>query len=195
MLREPNFMRKGMGRGCLGFFCHHAYAHSTEAGRELIPGAFKGVDLAVFSAFSGLGLEVDIHPILHKWASWPYGDEIKNKWGGLPAKELLRGSVSDGNNIGDFIDAYLNEVDRKQQDMMVDRDESDSNFDEDEEGQKEFLSEYFLFSEGARDMLIAKNLGEEMTIVGSEMHGPKFNGNQDEDLDNKASRNTLLMIM
>ncbi|KAL8752952.1 MAG: hypothetical protein Q9199_005391 [Rusavskia elegans] len=173
MLREPNFMRKG---GCLGFFCHHAYAHSTEAGRELIPGAFKGVDLAVFSAFSGLGLEVDTHPILHKWASWPYGDKIKNKWGGLPAKELLRGSVSDGNNIGDFVDAYLNAVDRKQQDMMVDRDESDSDFDEDEEGQKEFLR-------------------EEMTIVGSELHGPKFNANQDEDLDNKASRDNLSIIM
>lgn len=151
--------------------------------------------MAVFSAFSGLGLEVDTHPILHKWKSWPYGDGIKNKWGGLPARELLRGSVSDGNNTGDLVDAYLDAVDRKQQDMMVDRDESDSDFDEDEEGQKEFLSEDFLFSEGARDMLIAKNLGEEMTIVGSELHGPKFNANQDEDLDNKASRDILLIIM
>ncbi|KAL8689089.1 MAG: hypothetical protein Q9218_005158 [Villophora microphyllina] len=63
ILREPEFMSKG---GCIGFFCHHAYAHSTEAGRKLLPGVLKGVDLAVYSASTSLGLAVDVRPVLTK---------------------------------------------------------------------------------------------------------------------------------
>ncbi|KAL9015715.1 MAG: hypothetical protein Q9180_008847, partial [Flavoplaca navasiana] len=104
MLREPGFMRKG---GCLGFFCHHAYAHSTEAGRKQIPGAFKGVDLAVFSAFKRLGMEVGIHPILHADRGW--GDASEHRWGGLPAKRLRQKSDRKGKK-GDIVDRWQDSV-------------------------------------------------------------------------------------
>ncbi|KAL9129394.1 MAG: hypothetical protein Q9175_007307 [Cornicularia normoerica] len=55
MLLQQNFMRQG---GILGFFCHHQYAHSQESGRKSIPGAFNGVDLAIFSVFNAFGLEI-----------------------------------------------------------------------------------------------------------------------------------------
>ena len=48
----------------LGFFCHHQYAHSHESGRFFIPAAFKVVDLAVYSVFRALGLNVGVHPIV-----------------------------------------------------------------------------------------------------------------------------------
>ncbi|KAL8671579.1 MAG: hypothetical protein Q9168_003923 [Polycauliona sp. 1 TL-2023] len=164
MLREPKFMRFG---GRLGFFCQHAYAHSTEAGRKLIPGAFKGVDLAVFSAFVGLGLEVDVNPILHKEEGW---NDIEFGWGGLPAKELMGGSRPDGNETDDFVEAYLNEVDRTQREaMVVDVDENDSYYEREE--RSDFLK-------------------EAMTIVGSEMHGPMFDSTEDEELESKASGGT-----
>ncbi|KAL8849226.1 MAG: hypothetical protein Q9221_005804 [Calogaya cf. arnoldii] len=90
MLREPNFMRKG---GFLGFFCHHAYAHSTEVGRQQIARVFKGIDLAILSTFSGLSLEVDVHPIIHKEKAWHYGTSYENVWGGMSAKELMHDPI------------------------------------------------------------------------------------------------------
>lgn len=116
--------------GWLGFFCHHAYAHSTEAHRKLIPGVFKGVDLAVFSAFSRLGLAASVHPILHKRGSWLYDEDIKNEWGGLSAKELLQGSVSEGNTTGDFVEWYFEAVDRRYQEMVDHGEEDDSDYDD-----------------------------------------------------------------
>ncbi|KAL8886758.1 MAG: hypothetical protein Q9192_006434 [Flavoplaca navasiana] len=151
MLREPNFMRSG---GYLGFFCHHAYAHSTEAGRKLIPGAFKGVDLAIFSAFGGLGLEVDVRPILHKAAAWEYSDEVENVWGGLSAKDLMQGSVSEGNQTGDFVEGYFKAVDRRQRDVLRDHDDDDADCYEHGEDLRHFLSTCFLISEIAAYLLI-----------------------------------------
>ncbi|KAI4236368.1 MAG: hypothetical protein LQ349_002597 [Xanthoria aureola] len=165
ILREPNFMRKG---GWLGFFCHHAYAHSTEAHRKLIPGVFKGVDLAVFSAFSRLGLAVSVHPILHKRGSWLYDEDIKNEWGGLSAKELLQGSVSEGNTTGDFVEGYFEAVDRRYREMVDHGDEDDSDYDD---------------IEGDEDKQWCK---EEMSIVGSEMHGPTYNPQEDNELDREG---------
>lgn len=78
MLKEDKFMKKGkilklnlpctylttVSGGYLGFFCNHQYAHSHQSGRRSIPKAFKGVDLAIYSAFSALGLKIGIHPIV-----------------------------------------------------------------------------------------------------------------------------------
>ena len=84
MLRQPEFMSRG---GVLGFFCHHAYAHSTESGRMGLPGALKGVDLAVFAVFMALGLDVKVVPVIKK----PDGS-----WGGLRVREKPETSGSRG---------------------------------------------------------------------------------------------------
>ncbi|KAL8788905.1 MAG: hypothetical protein Q9213_001428 [Squamulea squamosa] len=93
--------------GCIGFFRHHAYAHSTEAGRKLIPDAFKGVDLAIYSAFASLGLDVGVHPILHRKTSVTWHDDVESGWGGMSAKELLRGPSPGCEIQGDFVEDWL----------------------------------------------------------------------------------------
>ena len=93
---EFSFVLIGFQGGILGFFCHHQYAHSQKSGRKSIPGAFKGVDLAIFSVFHALGLKVGVHPI------------IQNKsetMGGLPAKDLMRGPTVP--RRGDFVENCL----------------------------------------------------------------------------------------
>ncbi|KAL8993483.1 MAG: hypothetical protein Q9169_006310 [Polycauliona sp. 2 TL-2023] len=174
MLREPKFMRFG---GRIGFFCHHAYAHSTEAGRKLIPGAFKGVDLAIFAAFGGLGLEVDVNPILHKENQGFFRTRYENGWGGLSAEALLSGCIDNGygslhfgpgpvldpNTTGDFVEEYLGLVDRKQQGATLHLDEDDPNYDDDEETMAEFM------------------MKQEVTVVGSDLHGPTFKPEIDDD--------------
>ncbi|KAL8655977.1 MAG: hypothetical protein Q9226_002839 [Calogaya cf. arnoldii] len=136
MLREPNFMRKG---GFLGFFSHHAYAHSTEAGRQQIPGILKGVDLTVFSAFSGLGLEVDVHPVIHKDKAWDYGKSYDNVWGGMSVKELMHDPIPDytdndiNNNGGDYVERWLENAWRSDREMYDARDGEIFDYDDEEE--------------------------------------------------------------
>ncbi|CAD6590179.1 MAG: hypothetical protein ASARMPRED_004603 [Alectoria sarmentosa] len=116
MLLEQKFMRKG---GILGFFCHHQYAHSQSSGRKSIPGAFKGVDLAIFSVFHALGLKVGVHPI------------IKNKsenMGGLSAGELMQGPTLP--RKGDFVENCLENLSEKVRDRYGDND--DYEFEDDE---------------------------------------------------------------
>ncbi|KAL8735797.1 MAG: hypothetical protein Q9166_000661 [cf. Caloplaca sp. 2 TL-2023] len=96
--------------GCIGFFCYHAYAHSTEAGRKPLPGAFKGVDLAVYPAFCALGLKVGVHPILHNTMTNIDGYPVNNKWGGMSVGKLLRGPRTDGLTQGDFVEEHLDEL-------------------------------------------------------------------------------------
>jgi len=50
--------------GTLGFFCAHKYAHTREGMKNLMPFALKGIDVAVFSVFRSLGVEVSVRPIL-----------------------------------------------------------------------------------------------------------------------------------
>lgn len=66
--------------GKLGFFCNHQYAHAHDAGRKSIPAAFKGVDLAVFTAFHSLGLKPTVRPVLMR---------AYYRWGGMSVKELF----------------------------------------------------------------------------------------------------------
>ena len=64
--------------GILGIFCSHGYAHTTPVGRRTLPRSLRGVDLALFSAFRALGLEVSVKPILKNQNS-DYG----SFWGGI----------------------------------------------------------------------------------------------------------------
>ncbi|KAL8910881.1 MAG: hypothetical protein Q9171_003880 [Xanthocarpia ochracea] len=159
MLREPNFMRKG---GCVGFFCHHAYAHATEAGRKQIPGAFKGIDLAVFSAFSSLGLEVDIHPILDRG-----GRSSDRRFGGLLAKQLLDDSVLKGDDERDFVERFQASVYRRRKAI----------------GKKVWGYQEFCDD---KDYKKAKWIKQHTTIAGSEIHGPMFN-NEENALENHGA--------
>ena len=100
--------------------------------------------MAIFSAFGGLGLEVDVRPILYKVVEWEYSDDIENVWGGLSAKNLIRGSVSEGNHKGDFVEGYFLAVDRKQRDVLKDHDDDDADCYEHGEDLRQFLSTCFL---------------------------------------------------
>ena len=107
--------------GILGFYCHHQYAHSQQSGRKSIPGAFKGVDLAVFSVFSALGLNVGIHPIIPNRSDY---------MGGLSAEELLDAPTVP--EEGDFVEQYLKDL---AQDSEEEEDDAyDYNYRDEKEG-------------------------------------------------------------
>ena len=76
--------------GTLGFFCNHQYAHTSNSGRKIIPMAFKGVDLAIYSVFKALDLNVGVHPIVHNRSS---------SLGGLSVAELMDGPPYDENGV------------------------------------------------------------------------------------------------
>ncbi|KAE8442380.1 hypothetical protein EG329_003396 [Mollisiaceae sp. DMI_Dod_QoI] len=63
MLSQPNFMQEG---GILGFYCAYKYAHHTSRASDLMPWALKGIDVAIYSVFRSLGLDVSANPILEK---------------------------------------------------------------------------------------------------------------------------------
>lgn len=50
--------------GRLGFYCHHLYAHNNDQSEGLMPYALKGIDVAIFSVFQKLGLDVSVLPVL-----------------------------------------------------------------------------------------------------------------------------------
>ena len=50
--------------GVLGMFCAHAYPTTSNLAQILLPQALKGADLALYSSFESLGLEVEILPVL-----------------------------------------------------------------------------------------------------------------------------------
>ena len=105
----------------LGFFCHHDYAHSQESERKSIPGAFKGVDLAVFSVFHALGLNVGVHPII---------ENRSKSMGGLSVKELWRGPTVP--RKGDYVENCLEILEQQAAQDPYDFDPDDEeDFDED----------------------------------------------------------------
>ncbi|OAG10945.1 uncharacterized protein CC84DRAFT_1084719 [Paraphaeosphaeria sporulosa] len=60
-LDNPDFMSNG---GYLGIHCQHAYAHSTKEGAQQLPGVLKGSDMAVYSVFQSLRLEIEVKSVL-----------------------------------------------------------------------------------------------------------------------------------
>ncbi|KAL2865967.1 2OG-Fe(II) oxygenase [Aspergillus lucknowensis] len=61
LLIDEEFMKEG---GVLGFFCSHAYAHSSKLAHAQLPRGLKGADLVLYSVLKSLGVDVDILPIL-----------------------------------------------------------------------------------------------------------------------------------
>ncbi|KAF2795417.1 hypothetical protein K505DRAFT_382401 [Melanomma pulvis-pyrius CBS 109.77] len=66
-LADAEFMADG---GYLGICCQHAYAHSTPEGVKSLPAILKGSDMAVYSIFLALGLDISVRPILSLEDNW-----------------------------------------------------------------------------------------------------------------------------
>lgn len=70
--------------GLLGFYCRHAYPHSTKTPREapLFPSVLKGVDLFLYSVLRALDLKVDIRPVMQDVTDdyYDYDDEPKDPY-------------------------------------------------------------------------------------------------------------------
>lgn len=115
MLEEPSFLRKG---GTLGFFCHHQYAHTHGSARKSLPHAFKGVDLAIYSVFQSLRLNVGVYPI------------IKNKsenMGGMSMENLKSDTYDE--DEGDHVELFLQSLVDQPEDGV----EDESSYEEDED--------------------------------------------------------------
>ena len=72
LLRDPAFMTKG---GMLGFYCHHAYAHTNRNLSSRLPYALKGVDAHIYSVFHHVGLETKVRPVMEKLPEEDFPDE------------------------------------------------------------------------------------------------------------------------
>ncbi|KAF6224617.1 hypothetical protein HO173_012960 [Letharia columbiana] len=158
--------------GILGFFCHHQYAHSQRSGRKSIPGAFKGVDLAIFSVFHALGLKVGVHPII---------ENRSENMGGLSARELMRGRTVP--REGDFVENCLTNLSGKpthlrgegfDEDVEISYDAMDGS---DSEEEKEGLYYY----NNLEDKFSKCGQAEYTTIVGTKLHGPTFDKSYEEE--------------
>ncbi|TVY40821.1 hypothetical protein LOCC1_G004633 [Lachnellula occidentalis] len=66
LLADDNFMRQG---GTVGFYCAHMYAHNNKTSEKLMPFALKGIDVAIFTAFRNLGLQLSVLPVLQDASS------------------------------------------------------------------------------------------------------------------------------
>ncbi|KAL6720878.1 hypothetical protein ACLMJK_002803 [Lecanora helva] len=60
-LKAADFLPRG---GILGFYCRHAYAHSSNTHRNRLPYALKGLDAIFYSVFHRLGFNVRVKPII-----------------------------------------------------------------------------------------------------------------------------------
>ncbi|KAL2871859.1 uncharacterized protein BJX67DRAFT_376715 [Aspergillus lucknowensis] len=69
LICQSGFMGEG---GTVGIYCSHAYPHSSEIARALLPRGLKGSDLVVYSVFKSLGIEVQVRPVLRE-SSDAYG--------------------------------------------------------------------------------------------------------------------------
>lgn len=142
----------------MGFFCHHQYAHSHEKSRKSIPGAFEGVDLAVYTAFKAFGLKVGMHPIVSNQKQPDYGDlsEDLMNMGGMSSKSLMAIGLCD--SVGDPVELFLDNLKRE----ACERENPDS---EEEESA-------WMYDD--RDL-------DSRTIVGNKLHGPTFDNGYEEE--------------
>lgn len=166
-----------MPGGVIGFYCHHQYAHSQESGRKSIPAGFKGVDLAIYSVFHILGLEVGVHPIVE--------NEFQ-KMGGLSHRDLMKGPRAHGK--GDYVYNRLDEL--KSQHLKY-ADEDNVSSDDDMDGKLD--DENVGYYDNADEMSIRER-DENTTIVGGKLHGPTFDENYDEMFIGVGASNSLTSI-
>ena len=149
---------KTLSGGKLGFFCRYEYALTHDSGRERIPYAFKGVDLAVYLVFRHLcfgSLKVKIRPIVPNRAG---------NMGGMPKKSLMQ-----------------DPVDWTPRDIDIDDDHEDFyKDDEKDETGHDFVKAYLERlpnksnkSKNHWDADYNANFEKNCTIVGTKSHSPK----------------------
>ena len=84
--------------GLLGFYCLHAYPHSTKTPRDaqLFPSVLKGVDLLLYSLLRALDLKVDIRPVLQDVSDvyWGDYDDDSSRKQGDPYDEEMKTTMS-----------------------------------------------------------------------------------------------------
>ncbi|OQD67640.1 hypothetical protein PENPOL_c003G00358 [Penicillium polonicum] len=61
LVMEPGFMKEG---GAFGFYCSHAYPHTSDEAPMLLPRALKGADLVLYSVFKSLGIQINVVPVV-----------------------------------------------------------------------------------------------------------------------------------
>ncbi|KAL2830432.1 hypothetical protein BJY01DRAFT_260876 [Aspergillus pseudoustus] len=83
LLAQEDFMKDG---GVLGFFCSHAYAHSSELAQNYLPRGLKGADLVLYSVFRSLGAEVSVVPIIDNNGRYGDGNPALGLSGKLPKR-------------------------------------------------------------------------------------------------------------
>lgn len=144
--------------GILGFFCHHQYAHAQGDNRKPIPGAFKGVDLAVYGVFDTFGLKIGIHPIVSNEERREDGKESSGpmRMGGISCDELMRANLADDSE--DPIEVFLDNM-KQTADMRK------KALEEDYDDRWEIYEDY----------------PDHTTIVGKRLHGLVLDGGHDED--------------
>ncbi|KAK7755004.1 hypothetical protein SLS62_003088 [Diatrype stigma] len=59
ILKNASFMTEG---GCLGFYCQHAYPHTSEASG--LPDTLKGIDMMLYEIFRAIGYKAYLRPVL-----------------------------------------------------------------------------------------------------------------------------------
>ncbi|KAJ5926048.1 hypothetical protein N7516_007821 [Penicillium verrucosum] len=61
LVMEPAIMKEG---GAFGFYCSHAYPHTSDEAPMLLPRALKGADLVLYSVFKSLGIQINVVPVI-----------------------------------------------------------------------------------------------------------------------------------
>ena len=104
----------------------------------MIPGAFKGVDLAVFSVYHALGLRVNVLPVIHKRQAISWLDDPINEWGGLSVTKLLEQPDRRPAVKGDWVEYCLDMISPCNEDVSAEQEGEDSELEyDDDEGQSE----------------------------------------------------------
>lgn len=152
----------------MGFFCHHQYAHSQEKSRKSLPGAFKGVDLAVYGCFSAFRLKVGVHPIVSNQPpanSWQSREDLK-RMGGMSSAELMAAKLSD--ERGDPIELFLEDLKRsvRKREEMEESEESEESKEYDDPDEPKGLHREYQGN---------------ITVVGKRLHGPTFDEQYEMD--------------
>ncbi|OJD18337.1 hypothetical protein AJ78_01650 [Emergomyces pasteurianus Ep9510] len=105
LLECPSFLPRG---GLIGFTCAHAYPHSAEASKELLPHSLKGIDMVVYQALMRFTDDVIVDAMLDE-------TEYEDLGGSLTDED-------DGGHDDDVDQVYLARGDRAIRFM---RDETD----------------------------------------------------------------------
>lgn len=88
--------------GMIGFYCAHLYAHTANNTERLMPYALKGIDMAIYSALSSLGLVTKACPIMGDRVY----EEVYDRNDGNSQKNTIAGKEFTGTVRSNFCGSY-----------------------------------------------------------------------------------------